>query len=290
MKSMTGFGFAEGEGVLGTYRIRIKSFNHRFLDINIRIPRELYVWEELLNQLIKSHISRGKVELRVDFEPKLENFTIEVNPQLARSYFRALETLCKELGINFDPHIELILNLGEVIKLNKENQCWEKEWGFFRAIFEEAMQAFLDSRKSEGLKMKKDIEKHLEKISKTTAKLKEQNEQVTEFFRQKLSKRVAELLPQLPINEALLAQEVVYYVERSDINEEITRIQAHVERIRSLLNAEGPIGRELEFVLQEIHREVNTIGAKSAHLSISEMVIDLKTALEKLREQVQNIE
>lgn len=290
MKSMTGFGFAEGEGTLGTYRIRIKSFNHRFLDINIRMPRELYVWEELLNQLIKSRISRGKVELRIDFEPKLENFTIEVNPRLARSYLSALETLCKELGLNFNPHIELILNLGEVIKLNKENQCWEKEWDLFQTIFEEAIQALLNSRESEGSRMKEDIEKHLEKISKTTAKLKEQNEQVTEFFRQKLSRRVAELLPQSPINEALLAQEVVYYVERSDINEETTRIKAHVERIRSLLNAEGPIGRELEFVLQEIHREVNTIGAKSAHLSISEMVIDLKTALEKLREQVQNIE
>ncbi|WP_369017329.1 YicC family protein [Thermatribacter velox] len=290
MRSMTGFGFAEGEGTLGTYRVHIKSVNHRFLDINIRMPRELYVWEELLNQSIKSRISRGKVELRIDFEPRLENFTIEVNPRLARSYLDALETLCKELGLNFSPHIELILSLGEIIKLNKENQCWEEEWDLFRAIFEKAIQAFLESRESEGLKMKEDIEKHLEKISKAAEQLKKHNDQVTEFFRQKLSKRIAELLPQLPVNETLLAQEVVYYVERSDINEEITRIKAHVERIRSLLNAEGPVGRELEFVLQEIHREVNTIGAKSAHLRISEMVIDLKTALEKLREQVQNIE
>lgn len=291
MQSMTGFGYAEGEGALGFYRVYVKSLNHRFLEVSLRLPRELTLWEERVNALVRQSISRGKVELRVDFEPREAAFTFEVNIALARSYFLALQKLSEALSLPFEPKIEWFLELGDLVELRKDTEMWMEEWGRFVPILERALSLFLECRKTEGQKLRKDLEARLSEVERTVREIERRAGEVRDYYEKKLRKRLEEATPQGKIDEILLAQEVLFYVDRSDIHEEIVRLQAHITRAHELLAKNGGVvGRELEFLLQEVHREVNTIGSKSSSVSISSLVVDMKTTLERMWEQAHNVE
>ncbi|MGQ9623047.1 MAG: YicC/YloC family endoribonuclease [Candidatus Caldatribacteriaceae bacterium] len=291
MQSMTGFGYAEGEGALGLYRVYLKSLNHRFLEVSLRLPRELTLWEERVNALIRRNVSRGKVELRVDFEPHEAAFTFEVNSALAHSYFSALQKLSEVLSLPFEPKIEWFLELGDLVKLRNDTEVWIEEWKRFIPILERALSLFIECRKVEGQKLRKDLEACLAEVERAVQKIEERAGEVRDYYEKKLRKRLEEAMPQGKIDEVLLAQEVLFYVDRSDIHEEIVRLQAHIARARELLERDsGIVGRELEFLLQEIHREVNTIGSKSSSADISSLVVDVKTILERMWEQAHNVE
>ncbi|MEN3185842.1 MAG: YicC/YloC family endoribonuclease [Atribacterota bacterium] len=290
MKSMTGFGYAEGMGELGFYQVYLKSVNHRFLEINLRLPRELLGWEERINAALRKVASRGKLELRVDFEPREEAFAIEVNTVLAQAYLEALKRLSAELSLPFEPRLELLFQIGEFIHLKKGESVWGREWDSFLPIFEAAMTGFLTYREVEGEKLREDLLTQLEELERLIQEIEKEAGMIREYYREKLSQRLQEAMPQSKIDEVVLAQEVVFYVDRSDINEEVVRLKAHISRARKVLLAKDLVGRELEFILQEMHREINTIGSKSSGVLLSSLVLDMKTTLEKMWEQAHNVE
>lgn len=290
MRSMTGFGYAEGKGALGTYRVYVKSVNHRFLEVALRLPRELLLWEEKVDGMVRQYVSRGKVELRVDFEPTEGALSVSVNTALARAYLEALRKLADALSLPFEPKVEWFLDIGDIVALQEDKGVWLEEWEKFSPILVEALQSFLAYRQEEGAKLSADLQARLAEAEEKVQAIEERSERVRDYYFEKLLKRVREVLPQEKVDEALLLQEVLFYVDRSDIHEEIVRLRAHIERARNLLNQDGVVGRELEFLLQEMHREVNTIGAKSQDKEISSLVVDMKTILERMREQVHNVE
>ncbi|MEI6157194.1 MAG: YicC/YloC family endoribonuclease [Atribacterota bacterium] len=290
MRSMTGFGYAEGEGVLGFYRVSVKSVNHRFCDIALRLPKELCLWEEAMMTCLRERVSRGKVELKVFFDPRKDAFSVEVNPLLAQAYLEALGRLSRDLKLDYTASFEDLLRFSDVIRLKEDDRQWLEEYEAFRPIFQNAVETFLSFRKREGEKLQQDLLSQLQRIRILCGMVEDRTQNLTDFFRSKLTQRIAEILSMVPVNETLLAQEVVFYVDRSDIHEEIVRIKAHVSRFEDILRRQEAVGRELEVVLQEMNREVNTIGSKSGNIDISSQVIDLKTVLEKMREQVQNVE
>jgi len=290
MKSMTGFGYAEGEGSIGFYRISIRSFNHRFCDINLRLPRELSLWEENMLSYIKEHVSRGKVELKLAFEPGEEAFSVEANSLLAKAYLKAFHKLSSDLNLPYEANLRDLMQVQEVIQLKEDDHRWIDEYERFFPILQEAVDAFLRYRVREGEKLQHDLTQQIEKFKKLIQLVEEKSQHVTEYYREKLEQRLKELIPSVPVNEGLLAQEIVFYVDRSDTHEEIIRIKAHISRFEDILDKKDVVGRELEFVLQELNREVNTIGSKSSNVDISPWIIDLKTVLEKMREQIQNVE
>ncbi len=290
MRSMTGFGYAEGKGALGAYRVYVKSVNHRFLEVALRLPRELLFWEEKIDSMVRQHVSRGKVEVRVNFEPCEGAFTVFVNTALAQAYLEALRRLADTLFLPFEPRVEWFLEIGNVVGFQEDAGIWFDEWERFSPILAEALRAFLAYREEEGARLCVDLQKQLFEAEKKVRAIEEQSGKVREYYFEKLLKRLREVVPQEKIDEALLLQEVLFYVDRSDIHEEIVRLKAHIERARDLLSRDGVVGRELEFLLQEMHREVNTIGAKSPDKEISSLVVDMKMLLERMREQVHNVE
>ncbi|MCX7667802.1 MAG: YicC family protein [Atribacterota bacterium] len=290
MKSMTGFGYAEGMGELGFYQVYLKSVNHRFLEINLRLPRELLGWEEKINAALRKIASRGKLELRIDFEPREEAFTIEVNTALAQAYLEALKKLSVELSLPCEPRLELLLQVGEFIHLKKGESIWGKEWNSFAPIFEAALANFLTYREAEGEKLREDLLTQLEELERLVQEVEKEAGKIQEYYREKLSQRIREAMPQTKIDELVLAQELIFYVDRSDINEEVVRLKAHISRAKKVLIAKDLVGRELEFILQEMHREINTVGSKSSGILLSSLVLDMKTTLEKMWEQVHNVE
>lgn len=290
MRSMTGFGYAEGKGTLGAYRVYVKSVNHRFLEVALRLPRELSLWEEKILGTVRQYASRGKVELRVDFEPSEGVFTVTVRAALARAYLEALKELSQSLSLPFEPRVEWFLEIGDIVEVQEDTGIWLEEWERFSPILHNALQSFLAYRMEEGRKLCADLQRQLTDAEVKVQRIEERSERVREYYFEKLLKRVREVVPQEKVDEALLLQEVLFYVDRSDIHEEIVRLRAHIARARSLLEQDGVVGRELEFLLQEMHREVNTIGAKSPDSEVSSLVVDMKTLLERMREQVHNVE
>lgn len=290
MRSMTGFGYAEGKGELGTYRVSVKSVNHRFLEVALRLPRELTLWEEKITHVVRQYVSRGKVELRVEFEPCEGAFTVAVHAARARAYFEALRSLADTLGLPFEPKVEWFIEIGDVVEIQEDTGAWLEEWERFSPILHNALEAFRAYRTEEGRKLCADLTAQLTEARRKVQYIEEKSQKVRDYYFEKLTRRVCEVLPQEKVDEARLVQEVLFYVDRSDIHEEIVRLKAHLERAQHLLEQDGVVGRELEFLLQEMHREVNTIGAKSPDAEISSLVVDMKTILERMREQVHNVE
>jgi len=290
MRSMTGFGYAEGEGVLGVYRVYVKSVNHRFLEVALRLPKELALWEEKISTFVRQYVSRGKVELRVDFEPRDEASMVEVNIPLAQAYLVALRKLSEALALPFEPKVEWFLELGDLVELRQDTEIWVEEWNRFLPTLEKALQAFLAHRRQEGEKLREDLERRLAEAGEKVLAIEGRSDTVRDYYYEKLLRRVQEVVPQEKVDQQLLLQEVLFYVTRSDIHEEIVRLKAHMERAKSLLHQDRPLGRELEFLLQEMHREINTIGSKSPCAEISSLVVDVKTILERMWEQVHNVE
>ena len=290
MKSMTGFGYAEGEGAIGFYRISIKSVNHRFCDINLRLPHELCLWEDNMLSYLRERISRGKVELKLYFDPREEAFSVEANTLLAQAYLSALDKLSADLNLPYEANLHDLMQVEEVIRLKEDDHKWIEEFNRFYPIFERAVSEFLNYRNREGEKLRNDLSQQLDTFRQLVNEVGNKSQHLGEYYREKLNQRIKELLPSVPVNENLLAQEIVFYVDRSDIHEEVIRLKAHISHFHDILSRSNSVGRELEFVLQEMNREVNTIGSKASNIDISSLIIDLKTLLEKMREQIQNVE
>ncbi len=290
IRSMTGFGRGKYENEGREYLVEIKSINHKYTDINIRLPRIFNGIEYKIRKEIDSRISRGKIDVYIEFRDNSETeSSVNFNKGLAKTYIKELIELGKETGIDYDFNVIDISKMPDVLRKDDEKD----EDLIFNEVnhaLDEALNNFIEMREFEGNKLKEDIEKRLEDVSSKIAEIRKNSEGMVEEYIAKLEERIKELLKTDVVDENRLAQEVVIFSDKCSIEEELTRLSSHIAQFSNLLKDSSPIGKKLDFLVQEINRETNTIGSKANNLSITNLVVDLKTEIENIREQIQNIE
>lgn len=291
IKSMTGFGRSTYENDGREYIVEIKSVNNRFNDINIKMPRNLNYLEEKIRKQILNNISRGKVEVSIQLNNNSDlGKKINLNTDIANRYIEELKKLTEETNIIDNINIMDIAKFPDVlnIKIDEEaEEIIEKE--LFIAL-DSAINSFLDMRQKEGSKIKVDLEKRIEVIKQKIEQVSSISTGLVDEYVVKLETRIKELLKTDVVDQTRLAQEVVIYSDKCSVEEEITRLKSHISQFLNLLNENIAIGKKLDFLIQEMNRETNTIGSKANNLEITNFVVDIKTELENIREQIQNIE
>ncbi len=292
IRSMTGYGKGESENQLYKLKIELKSVNHRYLDINIKLPRYLIYLEESIKKLIKERMHRGKVDVFVNFEfAETSAVDVKVDISLARSFKSALEELKSELEIDDSIRLNNILSISDVIKTEKKELDEDLVWETIKESTIKALDKMIEMREYEGEQLKKDIHIKLENIEDIATRIEERAPLVVDEYRSKLNERIQTILEDVAaVDMDRLAMEVAIYADKSSIDEELTRLKSHVSQLREILSEKDSIGRKLDFLIQEFNREVNTIGSKSSDTDIVKAVVELKSEIEKIREQVQNIE
>jgi uncharacterized protein (TIGR00255 family) len=292
IKSMTGFGRGESSDGVHSFSVEIKTVNHRYNDIIVKMPKYLLFLEEKVKKHIKEYINRGRVEVYINLEYLADsNIEVNVNIPLALAYKRELENLINQLEIGDDISLTHLLTLPEVIKTERKDVDEDVVWGCLSQALEIALENVVNMRKKEGIELKKDIEIQLRKLENLIDKIEKRAPQVVMEYKEKLKERVSELMDEdADLDEERLNFEVVLFADKSDINEEVVRFKSHIKQFYMSLEQDEAVGRKLDFLIQEMNREVNTIGSKANDLEIINDVMDIKAQLEKIREQVQNIE
>lgn len=292
IRSMTGYGKGEVENQLYKLKIELKSVNHRYLDINVKLPRYLIYLEEGIKKLVKEKINRGKVDVFVNFDfADASSLDVKVDIPLAKSFKKALEELKDELEIEDSIRLNNILSVSDVIKTEKKELDEDLVWETIREATGIALDKILQMREYEGEQLRNDIYTKLDNIEIISDRIEKRAPLVVDEYRGKLNDRINSILEDGTIVDPdRLAVEVAIYADKSSIDEELTRLRSHVLQLRSILSEEDAIGRKLDFLIQEFNREVNTIGSKSSDTEIVKAVVELKSEIEKIREQVQNIE
>jgi uncharacterized protein (TIGR00255 family) len=290
LKSMTGYGQGTVSGEKFAVTVDLRSVNNRNLDIHWRAPLDLASIEIPLKKLIQAAVSRGRVDVTINFTQTTDT-TYELNRPLIRGFLEALRTMRDEFGLAGEADLATIARLPNVLLPSTgANSLSEAVIEGIEAAMTHALTALVAMRAVEGHELQKEMLARIERIEKHAAVIESDSVGLIDVYRDKLRKRVEELLDKNSIDETRLAQEVAYLAERSDITEEIARLKSHLAQLRELLGSEGEIGKKLDFLLQETNREANTILSKSSELSICDSAIEIKTEVEKLREQAQNVE
>lgn len=290
IKSMTGFGRGKYENDGRIYNVEIKSVNHKYTDISIRLPKFLNSIEEKIRKRVAEVISRGKVDIFISFENYSNKGTsIRINRELAKEYIKELKLLAEETELKFDLNVIDISKLPEILKIedDEDEELISKE---LMISVNEALEKFVNMREIEGKKLIEDIEKRVYEIQNKVNQITKYSGNLVEEYIKKLEVRVNELLKTSVVDENRIAQEIVIFSDKSSIEEEITRLKSHIIQFLNLINQSSPIGKKMDFLVQEMNREVNTIGSKANCLEITNLVIEIKTELENIREQIQNIE
>ena len=290
IKSMTGYGKANISKNLREYQVEIKSVNHRYLDVSIKMPRNLSYLEEEMKKNVSEKLNRGKVDVFVTFNNNsLEGREIKINTEIARMYIKELKNLADSEGIISDIPVTEISKLPDVlnIQINQDDETIKSE---LIEVTKQAVNNLVEMRKIEGEKIAQDLQERINEIEEKVKKISSLSTGLIDEYVVKLKMRIKELLEDQQIDEARLAQEVVIYADKCSIQEEVTRLNSHIYQFRELLQSNESVGKKLDFMIQEMNRETNTIGSKANNLEITNEVINIKTQLENIREQVQNIE
>lgn len=291
MISMTGYGKSKLEINGRSYSVEIKSVNYRYLDISVRLPRNISFYENDIKKLISSKVSRGKIDVFVEYT----NYTNEgkdvvINKDLAKLYIKELKELAQEENMSDTIRITEITKMPDVLQLKNnegENDVILKE---LTECVTEAVNNFVEMRTIEGNKIKADLQNRLNNIKKLVADISKNTSGLIEEYVVKLRERIKEILKSDVVDETRLAQEIVIFADKSSVEEELTRLDSHINQFEKLINEDGAIGKKLDFIIQEMNREANTTASKSVKLEITNDVIEIKTELEDIREQIQNIE
>ncbi len=290
IKSMTGYGKSNMSKNLREYQVEIKSVNHRYLDVSIKMPRSLSYLEEEIKKAVSAKLTRGKVDVFITFNNNsLEGRDIKINTEIARMYIKELRDLAESEGIVADIPVTEISKLPDVLTI-QNNQDDETIKNELLEVTNQAIENLVGMRKIEGEKIAQDLFTRIQDIDGKVKKISSLSTGLIEDYVVKLNTSIKELLQDQEIDEARLAQEVVIYADKCSIEEEVTRLNSHVYQFRELLNSNEAVGKKLDFMIQEMNRETNTIGSKANNLEITNEVINMKTQLENIREQVQNIE
>ena len=291
IKSMTGFGRSVYENEGREYLIEIKSVNNRFSDINIKMPRSFNYLEEKIKKEILKSVTRGKIDLYITFNNNSDRGkTIKLNTEIAKVYIDELKKLSKEAEIIDNINIMDISKFPDVLNIKMEEDSEEIIEKELMIALSEAIKSFIDMREKEGSKIKQDIENRIEIILGKIEQISNISTGLVEEYIVKLETRIKELLKTDVVDQTRLAQEVVIYSDKCSVQEELTRLRSHIAQFLNLTNENTAIGKKLDFLIQEMNRETNTIGSKANNLEITNLVVDIKTELENIREQVQNIE
>ena len=292
IRSMTGF----GRGMYSTeereYTIEIKSVNHKYTDINVRLPYALSFLEEKIKKEVSQNVARGKIDINVTFVNNSNlGKKISINKPLAKEYIEELRKIKEENNIIDDISIMKIAKLPDILNITQDNNE-EVLWEELNKALQEAIKNLLEGKEVEGKKLSEDMLQRLENINNHILEISQYSTGLIEQYVVKLKDRIKEIMQTDLIDEARISQEVVLYADKTSIEEEITRLKSHITQFRELLQSESvkKTGKRLDFIIQEMNREINTIGSKSNCLEITNLVIELKTELEDVREQVQNIE
>lgn len=287
---MTGFGRGEYVSNDRKMTVEIKSVNHRYCDINIRMPKKISFLENNIRNYIKQRISRGKIDIYISYEDNSEgNECIKLNEDLISQYLKYFEIISEKYGLDNDIKVSHMTRYPDVITLEEQQMDEELLWDIMQHAVEIAVDKLIETRATEGELLKKDIIQKLNTINTLVQNIKERAPYVVEEYKIKLENRINELLKN-SIDESRLAVEVAIFADKCCVDEEIVRLESHIEHMKETLDKNIPIGRKLDFLLQEMNRESNTILSKSNDVTISNNGLELKTEIEKIREQIQNIE
>lgn len=291
MNSMTGFGRAKLEKDGREYLVEIRSVNHKYNDITVKAPRNLLYLEDKIRKVILNRVSRGKIDVFVSYANYgVERKKVIINKELAKMYIQELSDIAKENDIPSGIRASEISKLPDVLNLEMEEDFSEVIWNELSECLESALDNFTEMRFLEGSRIKQDLEARLQQISKNVDGISHFSTGLVEEYVVKLQERIKEILKTDIVDEARIAQEAVIYSDKCSIEEELTRLDSHISQFQKLLEQEEPCGKKLDFLVQEMNRETNTIGSKSGKLEITNLVIELKTQIEDVREQIQNIE
>ena len=292
LNSMTGYGRSEKQNGQFSCKAEVRSVNNRFIEINTRLPKYLSALELPLKKFIKSKCGRGSFDLFLTLEKEdAGSADLEIKPNLglATQYFEAFKKIKDELGLAGDMPIEALLGVKDIIKTEPLTLDESQEKMILETV-EGALAALIKMRQEEGSNLQKDLAGRLQDIHQLVQKIQERQPVVLEEYRNRLNEKIKTLTEGMELDETRLAQETAVMADRCDISEEITRLGSHFEQFNSMFEKSEPIGRKMEFITQEINRETNTIGSKSVDYQVSQSVIEIKSLLEKIREQIQNIE
>ena len=292
VKSMTSFGRARSEeGRERLFSVEMKSVNHRYLDMNIRMPKSIFPLEEKIRKLISARLNRGKVDVYIN----LKNFSnggevAKVNEALAKSYFECLNKIAEELSIENDATATKIARFPDVISIEEKEENINEVFEEIKTLIEDSLDKMVEMRAREGEKLKEDILGKLQVIEELVLNIEEIADVIPKQYKLKLEERLKELTKGMEIDENRIATEIAIFADKATVDEEIIRLRSHISQMRSTLDLNEPKGRKLDFIVQEMNREANTIASKSNDMKMTNIVIDIKNIIEKIREQVQNIE
>ncbi len=290
-RSMTGYGRSQEAFDELSITVELKSVNHRYLEISSKVPRECMFLEEKLKSYIQSRISRGKVDVFITVNTSaLGETVIEINNSFAEPYIAALKTLVSQYNITDDITASSVARNPDVFKISKSLIDEDEVWKKVRTVTETAVNAFIDMRAAEGMRLKADITSRIDVIKTHLEFIEEKSPQTISEYREKLEERMRDLLGDINIDEQRLITETGIIADKLAVCEETVRLRSHMEQLCSLLELDEPVGRKLDFIVQEMNRETNTIGSKAQNLDIAKAVVEIKSEIEKIREQVQNIE
>lgn len=291
LKSMTGFGRCEITGVDRKITVEMKAVNHRYCDMTIKMPKKLNFFEAGIRNLLKQFIGRGKVDVYITYEDYTENnVCVKYNADLAREYYANLEKISKEFGLDNDVRVSALSRYPEVLTLEEQTIDEKELWELVESAVKTAAGKFVETRIAEGENLKQDIISKLNNMLDLVDFIETRSPEIVAAYRNKLLVKVSELLGDTKVDESVMATEVTIFADKICVDEETVRLRSHILNMKDTLNDSDNIGRKLDFIAQEMNREANTILSKANDLEVTNKAIDLKTEIEKVREQIQNIE
>ena len=290
IKSMTGYGKSSLSINSRDYQVEIKAVNHKYIDINIKLPRVISYLEDDIRKIVNSKIKRGKIDISILFENySNEGNDIRINTDLAKMYIQNLKKLADEENISANIEVTEITKFPDVLTIKSNFDEKQIKIELIQAV-EDALEQLINMRQNEGNRISQDIFDKILQIEKKNEEIFELSTGLIDEYVVKLEARIKEILKTEELDKSRLMQEVVIYADKCSVEEEITRLRSHIEQLRGLINSDEPSGKKMDFIIQEMNREVNTIGSKANNLEIVNRVVDIKTILEDIREQIQNIE
>lgn len=291
IKSMTGFGRCEIEEDNRKITVEIKSVNHRYLDVNVKLPKKLSFFESAVRNLIKEYIQRGKVDIFITCEDFNEaNFSLKYNEELAGEYLKYLQQMAEHFQLENDIRVSTLSRYPDVFIMEEQDNDEEELWALLEKTLRNACEAFVETREKEGENLKTDLLNKLDEMIGYVDFIEERSPIVMKEYRERLETKVKEILEDKQMDDARIATEVTIFADKICVDEETVRLKSHIDGMRDELLKGGNVGRKLDFIAQEMNREANTILSKANDIEVSDHAIDLKTEIEKIREQVQNIE
>ena len=290
--SMTGFGRGEYKDDNYYFLVETKTINHKYCDINIRLPRKIAFLEDKIRNLVKTYIKRGRVDLYIKLDLLgSEDVNLKFDEKLAEEYMNILNQIKEKFVLLDDISVMNIAKYPDIIKTEEKEEDEELLWGMLKYAIEESLSKLVDMRKEEGTKMADDVIMRCDLLKNYLDDVEKYSDTVVIDYKEKLNTRINEILenPSL-VDENRLAQEVAIYADKSSITEELVRFKSHIDQLKKTVKKDDSVGRKIDFLIQEINRETNTIGSKSSSINITNLVVEIKSELEKIREQIQNIE